>query len=236
MSRFFLLAVVTTLWIQPLATYGEDAASGGKQQSLIRMIRPVTFQCVQPAESTLNDQVAATLSDQAAATLSDQAAATLSDQAAATLSDPPTVRPVVVAASDWIPLRAASYTASSEPSAQYVEAMPTTIESEQSDAIQQITEYGDGCCETECYASCGCGSCCGVGCHRGEKCCCRMPQHYPYYPAMHGYYYFRPYHHSHIEQHAQRVAGYGDDPRNPYANEIFARVYENYEAERQAEQ
>ena len=220
MSRFFLLALLTTLWLQPLATYGEDVASGGQQQSLIRMIRPVTFESVQAAESTLNDQVEAKLSD----------------QAADTLSDPPTVRPVVVAASDRLPLRAASYPASSEPSGQYVEAMPTPIEFEESDAIQQIAEYGDGCCETECYESCGCGTCCGVGCHRDEKCCCKMPQHHAYYPAMHGYYYFRPYHPLHIEQHAQRVAGYGDDPRNPYANEIFARVYENYKAERQSEQ
>ena len=47
---------------------------------------------------------------------------------------------------------------------------------------------------------------------------------------MHGYYYFRPYHHSHVTQQ-QMVTAWGGDPRNPYANEIFQRVYAQYKAE-----
>ena len=42
---------------------------------------------------------------------------------------------------------------------------------------------------------------------------------------MHGYYYFRPYHHSHIARHQTLVAGWGGDPRNPYSNAIFQTVY-----------
>jgi hypothetical protein len=42
---------------------------------------------------------------------------------------------------------------------------------------------------------------------------------------MHGYYYFRPYHHSHIAAHQAVVAGWGGDPRNPYSNAIYRAVY-----------
>ncbi len=52
-----------------------------------------------------------------------------------------------------------------------------------------------------------------------------MFPHYPYFPPMHGYYYFRPYHHSHIARHQSLVAGWGGDPRNPYSNAIFQAVY-----------
>jgi hypothetical protein len=57
-----------------------------------------------------------------------------------------------------------------------------------------------------------------------------MFPHYPYFPSMHGYYYFRPYHHSHVMLQQQRVAGWGGDPRNPYSNEIFQAVYAEYTA------
>lgn len=98
-----------------------------------------------------------------------------------------------------------------------------------------------GCCEVG--VPCDPWGCCpGGGCHGPGGCfCCRwicgtcnMPPHYAYYPSMHGYYYFRPYHHSHIPRQQQFVAGWGGDPRNPYANEIFQRVYAEYEAERAA--
>lgn len=52
-----------------------------------------------------------------------------------------------------------------------------------------------------------------------------MPQHYPYYPAMHGYYYFHPYHHTHIDYQRDFATQWGMDPRNPYANDIFKVVY-----------
>jgi hypothetical protein len=51
-----------------------------------------------------------------------------------------------------------------------------------------------------------------------------MFPHYSYYPPMHGYYYFRPYHHCHIARHQSLVSCWGGDPRNPYSNEIFKAV------------
>jgi len=61
---------------------------------------------------------------------------------------------------------------------------------------------------------------------------CNMPQHYAYFPAMHGYYYFRPYHHSHIAKHQQIASSWGADPRFPYSNEIFKTVYAQYRKDR----
>lgn len=52
-----------------------------------------------------------------------------------------------------------------------------------------------------------------------------MPQHYPYYPAMHGYYYFHPYHHAHVPPQQTFASQWGVDPRNPYANDFFKVIY-----------
>ncbi len=82
-----------------------------------------------------------------------------------------------------------------------------------------------GCCEGQPHPPC-CGS---------QWICstCDMPPHYAYYPPLHGYYYFRPYNHAHIPQQQQLVEYWGGDPRNPYANEVFKRVYAEYEAARE---
>jgi len=61
---------------------------------------------------------------------------------------------------------------------------------------------------------------------------CDMQPHCPYFPANHGYYYFRPYHHSHIAAHQASVASWGGDRRNPYSNAIFSRIYAEYDAAR----
>jgi hypothetical protein len=55
-----------------------------------------------------------------------------------------------------------------------------------------------------------------------------MPPHYAYYPAMHGYYYFCPYHPMHIINHQAMATQWGMDPRNPYANDFFKVVYAEY--------
>lgn len=55
--------------------------------------------------------------------------------------------------------------------------------------------------------------------------------HYPYFPCDHGYYYFQPYNVSHVALHQSIAAGWGIDARNPYSNEIFQKVYAQYEAE-----
>ena len=55
-----------------------------------------------------------------------------------------------------------------------------------------------------------------------------MYQRYTYYPAMHGHYYFRPYNHSQILEQQRIAAEWGEDPRHPYANDLFQIVYEDY--------
>jgi len=80
----------------------------------------------------------------------------------------------------------------------------------------------------------GCGSECGTpSSHRGCKCCstCDMYQHRPYFPPMHGYYYFHPYHPSHVARQQAFAASFGGDPRNPYSNDVFKNVYADYKAE-----
>jgi len=57
-----------------------------------------------------------------------------------------------------------------------------------------------------------------------------MIPHYAYYPALHGYYYFRPYNYMHVPRQQEFVTRFGGDARNPYANEIFKRVYAEYKA------
>lgn len=76
----------------------------------------------------------------------------------------------------------------------------------------------------------GCGGCggCGHGCCPVDRCwhsTCNMTQHYPYFPPMHGYYYFRPYNHAHIPRHQMWVESWGGDRLNPYSNEIFQTIY-----------
>jgi hypothetical protein len=53
-----------------------------------------------------------------------------------------------------------------------------------------------------------------------------MYPHCTYFPASHGYYYFRPYHHSHIAIQQHFVRQWGGDPRNPYDNAIFEGIYD----------
>ena len=62
---------------------------------------------------------------------------------------------------------------------------------------------------------------------------CDMGQHRSYFPAMHGYYYFRPYHRSHLAAQQLSISSWGGDRRNPYSNAIFDRVYAEYDAARQ---
>jgi hypothetical protein len=52
-----------------------------------------------------------------------------------------------------------------------------------------------------------------------------MHPHYAYYPANHGYYYFRPYNYSHIDHHKQLAAAMGIEAIAPYSTEVFGRPY-----------
>ncbi len=65
---------------------------------------------------------------------------------------------------------------------------------------------------------------------------CTMGQHHAYFPPMHGYYYFHPYHHSHVWRHQAFAQLWGEDPAHPYANRVFEMVYEQYRAEALPEQ
>ena len=65
---------------------------------------------------------------------------------------------------------------------------------------------------------------------------CTMGQHRAYFPPMHGYYYFHPYHHSHVRTHQLFAQLWGENPANPYANRLFQMVYEQYRDEVAAEQ
>jgi hypothetical protein len=57
-----------------------------------------------------------------------------------------------------------------------------------------------------------------------------MPQHMAYYPAMHGYYYFHPYHHTHVVYQQEFAGRFGLDVRNPYSNDFFKAIYAEYRA------
>jgi hypothetical protein len=48
-----------------------------------------------------------------------------------------------------------------------------------------------------------------------------MYPHYPYPPAYHGYYYFRPYNHEHVLRDSEIAAQMGGDPLAPYSVEFL---------------
>ncbi len=49
--------------------------------------------------------------------------------------------------------------------------------------------------------------------------------HYPYYPIQHGYYYFRPYNHMHVEEASALAAQMGGDPKAPYSVEFLYKYF-----------
>ncbi|MBS0265039.1 MAG: hypothetical protein JSS02_24120 [Planctomycetes bacterium] len=82
--------------------------------------------------------------------------------------------------------------------------------------------YDDGCC-------CKRTPCCDWWCPP-----CTMAQRIEYFPVDHGYYYFRPYHMSHVKIQREIARSWGEDPRNPYDHKVFDRVYASIEADRKA--
>ena len=98
---------------------------------------------------------------------------------------------------------------------------------------------GDNCCFPSVCGDgldpCRCGD--TTGCMRRHcrdcLCCCRykcrstcnMYPHYPYYPANHGYYYFRPYNYSHVAVQKEIALTLGEDPAAPYGHTAFDRLY-----------
>jgi hypothetical protein len=110
-----------------------------------------------------------------------------------------------------------------------VEAAPIACEPQPTYACYPAYSY----CEPE--DDCWCPWC-GHDDDCEESCCDRHIQtycigpgdfypHYPYLPAYHGYYYFRPYNHMHVEEAAALVAQMGGDPRAPYSVEFLKRYF-----------
>lgn len=100
-----------------------------------------------------------------------------------------------------------------------------------------LSRGSGGCAGGACGASGGVCDICGGGHGHGvlaarkngeDFCCCQMYQHYAYYPAIHGHYYFRPYNHLRIPEQQRMAAEWGEDPRHPYANDLFQIVYADY--------
>jgi len=86
------------------------------------------------------------------------------------------------------------------------------------------------CGEYGCSADTGCRKSRNNWCkkHWWKVCrsTCDMPQHLPYYPACHGYYYFLPYNYCHVLQHKQLAPLLGAEPIAPYeTRELFDRIY-----------
>ena len=54
---------------------------------------------------------------------------------------------------------------------------------------------------------------------------CNLVPHVPYPPTCHGWYHFRPYNVCQLPELQEAVHGWGGDPRNPYSNDLFQRVY-----------
>jgi hypothetical protein len=76
----------------------------------------------------------------------------------------------------------------------------------------------------------GCPTCPSVDEDDDESLCtlgstCDMPPHYPYQPAYHGYYYFRPYNYTAVAAHQEAAVQMGLDPRMPYSVANFQRIY-----------
>ena len=97
--------------------------------------------------------------------------------------------------------------------------------------------FTNGACPANAASVCTVGHGMSIGCwwccNRIRACAqsaCTMPPHYAYFPSMHGYYYFRPYHSSHLTQQQALAAEWGEDPRNPYANRLFQQLREEQEA------
>ena len=62
------------------------------------------------------------------------------------------------------------------------------------------------------------------------RCCCwrstgDFPGHVPYAAPYFGYYYFRPYNWSMVAEQQAIAAKWGGDPRIPYGQDVFERLY-----------
>lgn len=98
------------------------------------------------------------------------------------------------------------------------------------------------CCQPAVYCCTACGhACCTApGIHMRKACgkmkWCRfwttgdMYPHYAYYPAHHGYYYYRPYNYTTVLEHKQTGMLIGANYNDPYSVAMFDDIYDAYYA------
>jgi hypothetical protein len=106
------------------------------------------------------------------------------------------------------------------------------VGSPQMTPVDQVFVDGDPGC-----GSCGPTECCSDWCKKcwwfGKHSTCDMPQHFPYPPEFHGYYYFLPYNYVHVLQHQQIAPMLGSVPFAPYETDL-QKVYVDAVGEKEA--
>lgn len=94
---------------------------------------------------------------------------------------------------------------------------------------------GDPCYGCPAKTKCKSWSVCGMTFSYSCECCpsstCDMFPHYPYFPAYHGHYYFRPYNYQTVFLHQRMAECMGLDPANPYSLAIFDQIYQDFYAQ-----
>jgi hypothetical protein len=127
--------------------------------------------------------------------------------------------------------------ATTPPASDFHSAAPATNEPSMINGHAGVEAAGDSACEPGfgalhrhgMHGAMG-GGIKGWGCLSYFKSFGDMPPHYPYYPEMHGYYYFRPYNYVHVPQQQEFVGSFGGDRRDPYSNELFKVIYAEFKA------
>ncbi|WP_417847492.1 hypothetical protein [Thalassoglobus sp.] len=126
------------------------------------------------------------------------------------------------------------------PSGEYNEAFDATYSGEYCDTGATCCDTSAACCDANAYRCCCCGheGCYMPGIHyrtkSGKLKWCRvwttgdMYQHYAYYPAHHGYYYYRPYNYTNVLEHKEVIVRLGGERNHPYSVALFEPIYDNY--------
>lgn len=81
----------------------------------------------------------------------------------------------------------------------------------------------DSCDSCDKHHSCRCWRCCV------RSTCDMVPHAWYRYPESHGYYYFRPYHYTHVDLQREFITSIGGDHRSPYVDGLFEDIYREME-------
>ena len=119
------------------------------------------------------------------------------------------------------------------PTETYVDSFADTIDANQGTVVN--VNY-DGTCSGQDGNGCqsdDCNTCSSTTCELEKYHCWDstydMPQHIPYSPAFHGYYYYRPYNYRHVLNHRDQLLG--DTSIAPYISMIFGKLYAEFPIE-----